>query len=146
MVRKQAGVGRKAAGTARKRAANGRFQSSGRVAAEEGAQKAPEKKKRPIKDVEEYADREFRREFPEIFDGLCEKAKDGGVQQARLLQQWSKTGDGKTAKRRGKSLSEMLLDELKRRQDEREAAAEMAAGERERSSEGATSGGDQEKA
>ncbi|MCU1312444.1 MAG: hypothetical protein JWM54_201 [Acidobacteriaceae bacterium] len=145
VVTKQVGLGSGAAGRARKRAANGRFQGSKRVVAKADAEKAPEKKKRPIKNVEEYADREFRREFPEIFDGLCGEAKKGGATQARLLAQWSKAGDAKTSKRRGKkSLSEMLLDELKRRQDEREAAAEMAAGERERSSKGATSGGDAE--
>lgn len=144
VVTKQVGVGSGAAGRARKRAANGRFQRSERGAAKAGAEKAPEKKKRPIKNVEEYADREFRREFPEIFDGLCGEAKKGGATQARLLAQWSKAGDAKTAKQRGKkSLSEMLLDELKRRQDEREAAAETVAGERERSK-GATSGGDAE--
>jgi hypothetical protein len=145
VVTKQVDVGSGAAGRARKRAANGRFRRSERVAAEARTEKAPEKKKRPVPDVEKYADREFRREFPEIFDGLCKKAKKGGVQQARLLQQWSNTGDAKTAKRRGKkSLSEMLLDELKRRQDAREAAAETVAGEQERSSKGATSGGDAE--
>jgi hypothetical protein len=145
VVTKQVGVGSVAAGRARKRAANGRFRRSERVATEARIEKTPEKKKRPIKNVEQYADREFRREFPEIFDGLCGEAKKGSVPQARLLQQWSKTGDAKAAKRRGKkSLSEMLLDELKRRQDAREAAAETVAGEQERSSKGATSGGDAE--
>lgn len=138
-------MGSKAAGTARKRAANGRFRAAEQTT-EAGAKEAPEKKKRPIRNVEEYADREFRREFPEIFDGLCGEAKKGGVSQARLLQQWSTTGDAKTAKRRGKkSLSELLLDELKRRQDEREAAAKTAADERESSSKGETSGGDAER-
>ena len=41
-----------------------------------------------------------------------------------LLLQIGKFGDAKATKRRGaKSLSEMLMDELRRRQDEREAAA-----------------------
>jgi hypothetical protein len=41
-----------------------------------------------------------------------------------------KFDDAKVAKHReGKSLSEMLMDELKRRQDEREAAADAAKAE-----------------
>jgi hypothetical protein len=103
------------------------------------------RRERPIKNVEEYADREFRREFPEVCQGLLEKAKAGSTAQIRMLMEIGKSGDAKAAKRRGKkSLSEMLLDELKRRQDEREAAAKTAAGEQERSSKGATSGGDAE--
>jgi hypothetical protein len=144
VVTKQVGVGSRAAGTGPKRAANGRFQRRERVAAEARPQRTPEKKRRPIKDVEEYADREFRREFREVCKGLLEKAKEGSTPQIRMLMQIGKSGDAKTAKRRGKqSLSEMLLDELKRRQDEREAAAETVAGEQERSK-GATSGGDAE--
>jgi hypothetical protein len=100
-----------------------------------------------VPNVEKYADREFRREFPDVCEGLLKKAKAGGTAQVRMLMEIGKSGDAKAAKRRGKkSLSEMLLDELKRRQDEREAAAETAAGEQERSSKGATSGGDAEEA
>jgi hypothetical protein len=102
-----------------------------------------QKKKRPVRCIQRHTDVEFRREFPKIFDALVEKAKEGGTAQTRLLLQIGKFGDAKAAKRRGaKSLSEMLLDELKRRQDEREAAADKEAGSNEASSEGATSGGD----
>jgi hypothetical protein len=147
VVTKQVGVGSVAAGRARKRAANGRFRSSKQVAAEAGAERTPEKKKRPVRNVEKYADVEFRREFPEVCKGLLKKAKAGSTAQVRMLMEIGKSGDAKIAKQRGKkSLSEMLLDELKRRQDEREAAAETAAGEQERSSKGATSGGDAEEA
>jgi hypothetical protein len=107
-----------------------------------------EKKKRPVRCIHQHTDVEFRREFPKIFDGLAEKAKKGGTAQTRLLLQIGKFGDAKAARRRGaKSLSEMLLDELKRRQDEREAAAESTKAKEqanEASSEGATSGNDAE--
>ena len=107
-----------------------------------------EKKQRPVRCIQRHTDVEFRREFPKIFDGLAEKAKAGGTAQTRLLLEIGKFGDAKAAKRRGaKSLSEMLLDELKRRQDEREAAAESTKAEEqanEAGSEGATSDSDAE--
>jgi len=109
------------------------------------------KKARPVRCIHQHTDVEFRREFPEVFKALVEKAKEGGTAETRLLLQIGKFGDSKAAKaRRGKSLSEMLLDELKRRQDEREAAAdrkhaaEQMAQTNETDSEGATSGGDAE--
>ncbi len=118
--------------------------------AETGAGKKA-KKPRPVRCIHRHTDVEFRRIFPKVFDGLAEKAIDGGTAQARLLLQIGKFGDAKAAKRRrGKSLSEMLLDELKRRQDEREAAAdskpaaEQMARTNETGSEGATSDGDAE--
>jgi hypothetical protein len=84
-----------------------------------------EKKQRPVRCIQRHTDVEFRRGFPKVFESLMEKAQDGGIQETRLLLQIGKFGDPKVAKRRGaKSLSEMLLDELKRRQDEREAAAD----------------------
>jgi hypothetical protein len=118
--------------------------------AEAGAGKKA-KKPRPVPCIQRHTDVEFRREFPEVFKALVEKAKEGGTAETRLLLQIGKFGDPKAAKRRGgKSLSEMLLDELKRRQDEREAAvdskptAEQMARTNETGSEGATSDGDAE--
>jgi hypothetical protein len=109
------------------------------------------KKPRPVPCIQRHTDVEFRREFPEVFKALVEKAKEGGTAETRLLLQIGKFGDPKAAKRRrGKSLSEMLLDELKRRQDEREAAvdskptAEQMVRTNETGSEGATSDGDAE--
>lgn len=106
------------------------------------------KKKRPVPCIQRHTDVEFRREFREVFKALVKRAKKGGTAETRLLLQIGKFGDPKTAKRRGaKSLGEMLMDELKRRQDEREAARESAKTEEqanEISSEGATSGGDAE--
>ena len=113
--------------------------------------KKKEKKKRPVRCIQRHTDVEFRREFREVCETLIEKSKAGGLPETRLLLQIGKFGDPKVKKRRGaKSLSEMLLDELKRRQDEREAAADSAkADERattanEAGSEGATSGSDAE--
>jgi hypothetical protein len=110
-----------------------------------------EKKQRPVRCIQRYTDVEFRREFREVCEKLIEKSKGGGIQETRLLLQIGKFGDPKIAKRRGaKSLSAMLLDELKRRQDEREAAADSAKSEEqisavnEASNGGATSGSDVE--
>lgn len=109
------------------------------------------KKKRPVRCIQRHTDVEFRREFRGVCKALIKKAKAGGTPETRLLLQIGKFGDAKVAKRRGaKSLSEMLLDELKRRQDEREAAADSAKAEAQKtavknaSSEGATSGSDAE--
>ena len=110
-----------------------------------------EKKKRPVRCIHQHTDVEFRREFRGVCKALIKKAKAGGTPETRLLLQIGKFGDAKAAKRRGaKSLSEMLLDELKRRQDEREAAADSTKAEeqitaaKKASSEGATSGNDAE--
>jgi hypothetical protein len=83
------------------------------------------KKKRPVRCIQRHTDVEFRREFREVFDGLVGKAKSGGTAQTRLLLEMGGFGNPKATKRHGaKSLSEMLLDELKRRQDEREATTD----------------------
>jgi hypothetical protein len=107
-----------------------------------------EKKKRPVRCIQQHTDVEFRREFRGVCKALIKKAKAGGTSETRLLLQIGKSGDAKAAKRRGvKSLSEMLLDELKRRQDEREAAAESTKAKEqanEAGSEGATSDSDAE--
>jgi hypothetical protein len=116
-----------------------------------GLEAKKEKKERPVRCIHEHTDVEFRREFREVFKALVTKAKAGGTAETRLLLQIGKFGDPKVAKRRGaKSLSEMLMDELRRRQDEREAAADSAKAQgqsteaNQASSEGATSGGDAE--
>lgn len=94
-----------------------------------GAVTAPKKKKKkPVRCIQQHTDVEFRREFPAVCEGLLEKAKEGGVRETKLLLEMGGFGGAKAAKRRGgKSLSAMLLDELKRRQDEREAAMDAAA-------------------
>jgi hypothetical protein len=106
------------------------------------------KKKRPVRCIHQHTDVEFRRAFRGVCKALIKKAKAGGTPETRLLLQIGKFGDTKAAKRRGaKSLSEMLLDELKRRQDEREAAAESTKAKEqanEAGDEGTTSGGDAE--
>jgi hypothetical protein len=120
--------------------------------AEDNAGKTTKKKKpRPVPCIQRHTDVEFRREFPKVFEALVEKAKGGGTAETRLLLQIGKFGDPKAARRRrGKSLSELLMDELKRRQDEREAAAdnkrveEQMARANETGSKGATSDCDAE--
>ncbi len=117
--------------------ASGKKQSTGkrRPAKEEddasaGAEQTTktEKKTRPVPCIRRHTDREFRRAFPEVFKGLVKKAKAGGVRETRLLLDIGQFGDAKAAKRRGaKSLSAMLLEELKQRQDEREAAMDGTA-------------------
>ena len=92
-----------------------------------GAQKS-----KPVDDIRKYTDEAFRQAYPEICAGLMEKAKDGSISHIKMLLEImvGKYGDPETAKQRaGKSLSELLLDELKRRQDEREAAIDAAKAE-----------------
>ena len=117
----------------------------------QSAKPKKEKKQRPVRCIQQHTDLEFRREFREVCEKLIEKSKGGSIQETRLLLQIGKFGDPKIAKRRGaKSLSAMLLDELKRRQDEREAAAdsakpkEQSTAVNEASNEGATRGSDAE--
>jgi hypothetical protein len=150
-VRKSEAFERKPAAE-KKNAAEQRAETDGEAAESvKPATKTRKKKRRPVPCIQRHTDVEFRREFPDVFDALMKKAKKGSTAETRLLLQIGKFGDAKAAKRRGaKSLSEMLMDELRRRQDEREAAADSvkAQGQSteadEASSEGATSGGDAE--
>jgi hypothetical protein len=90
------------------------------------------KDKGPVEDIREYTDREFREAYPEICAGLMTKAKDGDIPQIKMLLEIiaGKYDDPEKAEQQsGKSLSELLMDELKRRQDEREAAADAAKAE-----------------
>lgn len=109
---------------------------------------AGQEEQEPVRCIHEYTDREFRLGFPKVYKGLMEKATSGGTAQVRLLLEIGKFGDWKGAKERGeKTLSEMLLDELKRRQDEREAAAattEPETAAKTDDGEDATSGGNVE--
>jgi hypothetical protein len=135
----------------KKDAVEQRAEKGGEGAEAAGPATKTRKKKRPVPCIQRHTDVEFRREFPEVFDALVKKAREGGTAETRLLLQIGKFGDAKSAKRRGaKSLSAMLMDELRRRQDEREAAGDTAKDQgksteaNEASSEGATSGGDAE--
>lgn len=97
--------------------------------------KKTRKKARPVPCIQKHTDREFRRAFRSVCRGLIKKAKAGSTAHTRLLLDIGKSGERKTAKLGGgKSLSEMLLDELKRRQDEREAAADRAKAEEQQTS------------
>jgi hypothetical protein len=150
VARKSEGLERKPAAK-KKDAAEQRAEKDGEAAESAKPATKTRKKRRPVPCIQRHTDVEFRREFPDVFDALMEKAKKGSTAETRLLLQIGKFGDAKAAKRRGaKSLSEMLMDELRRRQDEREAAADSAKAQEqsteanEPSSEGATSGGDAE--
>ena len=105
----------------------------------------------PVECIHEYTNAKFLERYPKICGKLLDKAEEGSLPEIRLLLKIGKFDDAKAAQQRdGKSLGEILLDELKRRQDEREAAAESAKAEaqmtltNEAASEGATSGGDAE--
>lgn len=90
------------------------------------------KEEGPVEDIREYTDREFREAYPRICAALIAKAKEADVAKIRMLLEIiaGKHGDPeKTKQEDGKSLSELLMDELKRRQDEREAAADAAKAE-----------------
>lgn len=98
---------------------------------EEAAQSGA-KENKPVDDIRQYTDVEFRKAYPDICAALLEQARGGRISVIRLLLGviTGKYGDVKTLKDRvGKSLSELLLDELKRRQDEREAAMDAASTE-----------------
>ena len=105
------------------------------------------KEKEPVACIHEHADKVLRQEFPDICDALVDKAKEGRILAVKLLLEIAKSSKAK--QQGGKSLSEMLMDELKRRQDEREAAADAAkaeeqvandAGDSDAGNEGAKSG------
>ncbi len=121
------------------------------------------KEKGPVQDIREYTDREFREAYPRICAALIAKAEEADVAKIRMLLEIiaGKYGDPEKAEQQGgKSLSELLMDELKRRQDEREAAADAAkakeqiakdagsndAGNGDAGNEGAKSGGEAEHA
>jgi hypothetical protein len=126
------------------------------AAAEEKGSGTGEKKKKnePVRDIREYTDEEFRQAYPEICTALIGKAKEGEIPPIKMLLEIiaGKYPDLATLKQRiGKTLGEMLLEELKRRQDAREAAADAVKAEEstrtnEASSEGAKSGGEAEDA
>lgn len=125
-----------------------------KTVAKEAASGAEEKKNELVRDIREYTDEEFRQAYPDICAALIGKAKEGQIRHVRMLLEIiaGKHGDLATLKQRiGKTLGEMLLDELKRRQDEREAAIDAAEEEQRTQandavSEGAKSGGEAEHA
>lgn len=126
------------------------------VADEGTAAGAEKKEKEPVECIDEQAAEILRREFPEIGAALAEKAKKGDIPALKMLLdiRSGKFNGATVAKEQGgKSLSELLMDELKRRQDEREAAADAAKAEEQiadnasnsdTGNEGAKSGGDAE--
>jgi hypothetical protein len=131
--------------------------ATGEAVAENTAPGVEEKKQmRPGEGFREYTDREFREAYPQICAALIAKAIDADVAKIKMLLEiiFGRYGGPEQAKQQGgKSLSELLMDELKRRQDEREAAADAAkaeeqvandAGNGDAGNEGAKSGGEAE--
>lgn len=125
--------------------------------AEAGTPGGVEKKENePVGCIQEQAAEILEREFPEIGIALAKKAKEGDIPALKMLLdiRSGKFNDTTVAKQQGgKSLGEMLMDELKRRQDEREAAADAAkaaeqvakdASNSDAGNEGANSGGEAE--
>jgi hypothetical protein len=98
--------------------------------AEAGAPEGVEKKKKePIACIHEHADVELRREFPDIFKTLMKAFYEGSLPALKMLLEiraGKYGGPEQVEEQGGKSLGEMLMDELKRRQDEREAAVDAA--------------------
>jgi len=135
-------------------AAAGGLEEDSEIAAvaEAGTPGGVEKKeKEPVACIHEHADKVLRQEFPNICKALIDKATEGRIPAVKLLLEIAKSAKAK--QQGGKSLSEMLMDELKRRQDEREAAADAAkageqvasdAGNGDAGNEGAKSGGEAE--
>jgi hypothetical protein len=84
---------------------------------------------RAVRDIGQHADRELRRAFREICDALIERARGGGLAEIRLLLQMGQSRgpgrEGAGGRPAGRSLGELLMDELKRRQDTREADEEQ---------------------
>lgn len=121
-VAKKAAPGRAPRGLSQGEQAGAESSTTEETAPAGAAKKA--KRDRPVRCIHRHTDVEFRRAFPKVCEGLLKKAAQGKVQETRLLLQMGKFGEPKSGKRRAAaSLSAMLLEELKRRQDERELAA-----------------------
>jgi hypothetical protein len=117
-------------------------------AAPQGKQKGKQKKVRPVRCIYRHADVELRRAFPEICKALIDKAaKTGSVQHFQALEKLGGKAKAAKGQKQGPSLGELLMAELKRRQDEREqamdggpGAAKPESAEPETTAKGATSG------
>ena len=101
-------------------------------AAEEKAKSADEKKSKPVRNIQKHVDKAVREAFSEICSGLIEKAKAGAMGQTKLLMKISGLDESPQAgrKRRGKTLSSMLLAELEKAKKEKleqeQQASELA--------------------
>lgn len=108
----------------------------------------------PVDDLRRHMFEDLRLRFRKICKKAMDKAEEGDLADLKALAYFvEKFGDQKAVKQQdGKTLGEMLLDELKRRQDEREAAADAAKKQEqmvqanEAGSEGAKRGGEAEHA
>lgn len=129
---KRVGTG---AGVAKKRASRRVKKVEDRTAAarKPDSSESDNENRRPVRNPARLIDTEFRRDLPLILEALSKESRAGSTAHSRLyFFLWNETSeDAKPKGRRGgKTLSGLLLDELKRRQDTREAAVD--AGEPER--------------
>ena len=93
------------------------------------AAKESKKKERPVRCIHEHADVELRRAFPQICSKFLDEAgAKGSVPHAKVMLDVAKQAKRQTKQQKQEpSLSDLLMAELKRRQDEREAAADRQA-------------------
>jgi len=131
-VQKKAAPRRAAAGPEKSEPAQdaGQAEQTAKPAGQEGKPEGKRKKERPVRCIHRHADVEFRRAFPKVCKKLIDKAaEDASVAHTRLLLQIGEFDKPKKKQQQsGPSLSAMLFAELKRRQDEREAALDGDAG------------------
>jgi hypothetical protein len=77
------------------------------------------KRQRPVPDIQKHADIETRRAFREICQGLLRHARKGAIPHTKLLIKIGKLEEKPTGRKRaGKSLSAILMEELRRTQAE----------------------------
>jgi hypothetical protein len=97
---------------------------------EKTADKAAGKRLRPVPDIQKHADIETRRAFREICAGLLTHARKGEIPHTKLLIKIGKLEEKPSGRKRaGKSLSAILMEELRRTKTEDstvEAARESA--------------------
>ncbi len=119
MAKKQAGARSRAA--AAKKSAEKKSPAKGKTKA--GAKQEPtpskvepeEEELKPVRNIQKHADREVRKAFSKICEGLIEKAKTGAMGETKLLMKISRLDEPQPGrKRRGKTLSGILLEELEK--------------------------------
>jgi hypothetical protein len=98
--------------------------------AEKTVEKPAGKRQRPVPDIQKHADIETRRAFREICEALLRHAREGAIPHTKLLIKIGKLEEKPSGRKRaGKSLSAILMEELRRTQAEDgtvEAARESA--------------------
>lgn len=93
------------------------------------AKPVKEKKPRPVRNIQKHADTEVRRAFPEICGGLIKKAKTGAIGQTKYLMKISGLEENPQGghKRRGPTLTAILMAELEKAKQEPEEGEHPAS-------------------